>query len=71
MSGARLPLLWLLGLTTGIVGTSFLFQAVTAGNVSALLIGLALFLPGLYVSGTVLARARSVYRRSRRGAAHQ
>ena len=71
MKGARLPLLWLLGLITGTVGTSFLSQAVTSGSAPALLIGLALFLPGLYVSGTALARARSSYRSMRRGAAHQ
>lgn len=71
MSGARMPLLWLLGLIAGTVGTSFLYQAVTAGSASALLAGLALFLPALYVCGTVLARARRVYRSSRRGAVHR
>ncbi len=76
MKGARFPLLWVLGLTLGTLGTGFLFDAMTQGSSMDLLIGLALFLPGLYLAGNVLARARRIYRqsaaprRSRRSQAH-
>lgn len=65
MRGAMFPVLWLLGLSLGTFGTSFLYRAVTTGESGDLLVGLALFLPGLYLSGQVLARARSAYRRTR------
>ncbi len=62
--GLLLPLFWLVGLTFGTLGTGFLFQAVTRGSSFDLLGGLALFLPGLYLSGTVLAHARKAHRQS-------
>lgn len=69
MKGLFFPVFWFGGLALGIAGTSFLYHAVTQGTVTDLLIGLALFLPGLYLSGTVLARARIAYRAERvRGA---
>lgn len=66
MKGLLFPLLWVGGLTIGIVGTNYLYRAVTLGTPSDLIVGLALFLPGLYVAGTVLARARISYRSDRR-----
>lgn len=65
MKGLLFPLLWLCGLVPGILGTGYLYRAVTRGSATDLLFGLALFLPGLYVAGTVLARARLAYRSER------
>ena len=62
MKGALYPLLWVAGLGLGIFGTSFLYQAVTTGQSGDLLVGLVLFLPGLYLSGQVLAHARKARR---------
>ena len=65
LAGIGLPLLWLGGCVLGILGTGALFQAVTTGSATALLWGLVGFLPGLYVAGWVLARARTADRRRR------
>ncbi len=70
MSGVLFPVLWFGGLGLGTLGTGFLYEAVTRGSGGDLVLGLALFLPGLYIAGTVLARARLAYRagRNRHGA---
>ncbi len=65
MRGLLFPLLWLGGLGLGTLGTGFLYRAVTRGTATDLILGLALFLPGLYIAGTVLARARLAYRAER------
>ncbi len=59
------PALWALGLAVGVAGTGLVFRAVTRGNGWDLLAGLALLLPGLYLSGTVLAHARAANTRAR------
>ena len=67
MKGVLFPVLWLGGLALGILGTGYLYRAVTLGTATDLIFGLALFLPGLYIAGTVLARARLAYRAERQG----
>ena len=65
MRGILYPVFWSVGLGLGVFGTSFLYTAITTGQSSDLLIGLLLFIPGLYLSGQVLAHARTAHRRSR------
>ena len=65
MRGLLFPVLWFGGLGLGTLGTGLLYDAVTRGNGGDLVLGLALFLPGLYIAGTVLARARLAYRGGR------
>ncbi len=65
LAGIGLPLVWLGGCALGILGTGALFQAVTTGSGVALLWGLAGFVPGLYLAGWSLARARTADRRQR------
>jgi hypothetical protein len=65
MRGVLFPVLWFGGLGLGTLGTGFLYEAVTRGSGGDLVLGLALFLPGLYIAGTVLARARLAYRAGR------
>ncbi|MHB8294097.1 MAG: hypothetical protein ACYDH5_05620 [Acidimicrobiales bacterium] len=56
--GSRLLVAWLAGLALGIAGTGRIFDVVTRGVWAGLPLGLGLFLVGLWLSGTVVARSR-------------
>ncbi len=53
---------WILGLVMGTGGMGGIYSALTTAHWAGLPVAAGLFLVGLYISGTVVARARAAYR---------
>lgn len=63
--GLRLWVIWLLALTTGIVGMGMVYQGTIAGHPINLIAGIPVLLSGIWVTGNILASAKQSYRRRR------
>lgn len=63
--GLTLWVIWLVALTTGIVGTGLVYQGTIAGHPINLIAGIPVLLTGIWVTGNILASAKQSYRKQR------
>ena len=63
--GFKLWVVWLAALGAGIYGTAMIYDAIFQGRLYDLVIGIPVWLLGVWVTGNILASARQAYRRQK------